>query len=643
MNERNNSSEPDGEISGNHYRPNIDGLRAIAVLLVLLFHANVAFPGGYVGVDVFFVISGYLITSLILRDVAESKFSFYEFWKRRTRRIIPASATMVLVVLVCGSFLLFPSDYLDLGKVALFQNIGLSNIYFWKSIGYFSGESDLKPMLHTWSLAVEEQFYLFYPWFLVNVLRFARKRTWIAMSIVVVLSLIFCEVVLKSHKLAAFYLLPSRAWEMLIGGMACFLPIIKSRKAWVCEMMSWIALAAIFVVALTYNEFTRFPGINALAPCIASVTLLYVSEQQLTSVHKILSLSPLVFVGKISYSLYLWHWPVLAFWRYWSDKPITKLEGCLLLVLSAVVAYFSWRYIELPVRSGSRSSNLRTTFIKFGVLLSLIAVAAGVIVSFGGIPGRVPADAVRYANTKKSMDMIHEVTLESAQVGLFPQLGDKSSNETCILWGDSHAMSIAPALNSVCRTSNIKLVQATHSSTPPILNFDHTSKYGLNEGTIEFNQKVLDYIKVIHPRYVVIAGDWATYSGQSDFESKLLYSLAELRKVGTKVVFVLDVAKQDVDVPSYLAKRAFWNLPEKTKGVSDVRHRQRNERVEEVLRRNATALVGIEIFDPSTCFVDEQRIWRFMYDGKVMYRDRSHLSLDGAKRLEPLIRTLLTH
>lgn len=643
MNDSNNSSEPNGAIPQTHYRPNIDGLRAVAVLLVLLFHANIAFPGGFVGVDVFFVISGYLITSLILRDVAGSKFSFYEFWKRRTRRIIPASATMVLVVLAFGFFLLFPSDYLDLGKVALFQTVGLSNVYFWKSIGYFSGDSDLKPLLHTWSLAVEEQFYVFYPLFCVTLLKFGRKRTWIAMAIVAVLSLVFGEVALKTHKLAAFYLLPSRAWEMLIGGLVCFLPIPKIRKAWVFEVTSCIALATIFLVALTYNESTRFPGINALAPCLASVCLLYVSEHQLTSVHRILSLPPFVFIGKISYSLYLWHWPMLAFCRYWFDKPITKLEGCLLLGLSAIVAFCSWKYIEVPVRSGSRSSNFRTTFIKFGILLTFSAVTAGAIVSFGGIPRRVSADAVRYANTKKSMDLIYEVTLENARRGLFPQLGDKNSNETCILWGDSHAMSIAPALNNVCRAGNIKLVQATHSSTPPILDFNHTSKYGLNEGTIEFNQKVLDHIKAVQPRYVVIAGDWATYAGQSDFESKLLLSLTELIRTGTSVVFVLDIAKQDVDVPSHLAKRAFWNLPETTRGVSDVRHRQRNERVEEVLRRNAKAIVGMQIFDPATCFVDDQGVWRFLYDGKVMYRDSSHLSIDGAKRLEPHLRRLLSH
>ena len=143
--------------------------------------------------------------------------------------------------------------------------------------------------------------------------------------------------------------------------------------------------------------------------------------------------------------------------------------------------------------------------------------------------------------------------------------------------------------------------------------------------------------------FASIRTNWATYAGQSDFESKLLLSLTELIKTGTRVVFVLDIAKQDVDVPSHLAKRAFWNLPETTKGVSDVRHRQRNERVEEVLRRNAKAIVGMQIFDPATCFVDDQGVWRFLYDGKVMYRDSSHLSIDGAKRLEPHLRRFLSH
>lgn len=641
MNDSNNKSANHLTSSGTHYRPDIDGLRAVAVLIVLLFHADVAFPGGFVGVDVFFVISGFLITSLILRDVSKGDYSFQEFWKRRTRRIVPASATMVLVVLFLGYFLLFPSDYIDVGRVSLFQTVGLSNVYFWKSINYFSGDSDLKPLLHTWSLAVEEQFYVLYPLLCVTLLKVGRKQTWIALTFIAVLSLIICELALKSHKLAAFYLLPSRSWELLLGGLVCFLPTPKVRQTWVFEVVSWLAFASLFVVGLTFNESTRFPGISAMAPCLAAACLIYVREYQLTSVHKLLSLSPIVFIGKISYSLYLWHWPILAFYRYWFDKPISKFEGLVLLVSAAIIAFFSWKYIETPVRSRGLTSGFRTTLVKFGILLTCCGVIAGSVVFFSGFPKRISSDAVRYANYKHSMDLIFEVKLDDARKGQFPLLGDQSGKDTCLLWGDSHAMSIAPALNRVCKTENIKLVQATHSSTPPILNFEHSSEYGLNEGTVEFNQRVLDYINVNRPRYVIIAGDWATYANQSGFESKLMASLINVIGTGSKVVFVLDVAKQDIDVPSYLAKQEFWKLPETKKGVSDLRHRQRNERIEKFLSRNQNALAGLQVFDPAVGLVDQQGLWPFVIDGKVMYRDSSHLSVDGAARLEPHIFKLL--
>ena len=214
------------------YRPDVDGLRAVAVTLVLLFHAGLGFSGGFIGVDVFFVISGFLITGLILKEQESGKFSLANFWVRRIRRIIPAATVVVVAVLVAGFFILLPRDYEDLGKSAIAQQLMLSNVYFWRNTGYFDGPADLKALLHTWSLAVEEQFYLGYPFLMMLLHRFGRKVTVGALTFLGVGSLIVSVYGVEHHPSATFFLLPTRAWELLIGGLICFLPKPTRVPSW---------------------------------------------------------------------------------------------------------------------------------------------------------------------------------------------------------------------------------------------------------------------------------------------------------------------------------------------------------------------------------------------------------------------------
>ena len=206
------------------YRPDVDGLRAVAVMLVLLYHGGLGFSGGYVGVYVFFVISGFLITGLILKEQKAGTFSLRGFWARRIRRIIPAAATMALVTLAAGYFLLFPSDYEELGRSAVAQQLLVSNIFFWRHTGYFAGASELKPLLHTWSLAVEEQFYLGYPFLLLLLARFKRRMAFGVLVGLALASLAVAEYGVWNHPSPTFFFLPTRAWELLLGALICFLP-----------------------------------------------------------------------------------------------------------------------------------------------------------------------------------------------------------------------------------------------------------------------------------------------------------------------------------------------------------------------------------------------------------------------------------
>jgi peptidoglycan/LPS O-acetylase OafA/YrhL len=276
------------------YRPEVDGLRAVAVAVVVLFHADLGFPGGFVGVDVFFVISGYLITSLIVRDLEQGKFTLRSFWERRARRIVPALVVLVLLVSVAGFFLLLPSDYLDLGRSAAAQAAFVANIFFWRETGYFSGGADQKALLHTWSLAVEEQFYLIFPLLLLGLFRFAtfrRRRGLLSViSVATLMSFTLSVWAVTSYRTAGFYLLPPRAWEILLGALVAIAP---AQRFWTTRMLREVAalcgLSAILIASLVYDSFTPFPGVAAVLPCLGAALVLVTTERAPTIVGTLLA------------------------------------------------------------------------------------------------------------------------------------------------------------------------------------------------------------------------------------------------------------------------------------------------------------------------------------------------------------------
>jgi peptidoglycan/LPS O-acetylase OafA/YrhL len=265
------------------YRAEIDGLRAVAVLSVLFFHANIGVSGGYVGVDVFFVISGYLITGLILKECDRGTFRIVEFWERRVRRIVPVLTVVVLSCLVAGWFLLLPLDFKELGQSVVAQAMLLSNVYFWRESGYFAQAAEVKPLLHTWSLAVEEQFYLIYPVALVALTRLSRKALVATIVFLCSVSLILSIYSSYRHPSANFYLLPTRAWELLMGSFLAALPTQRASIRWLTECLSWGGLISILCAACLYGDDTRFPGIAALLPCVGTALVIWANGHTLTS------------------------------------------------------------------------------------------------------------------------------------------------------------------------------------------------------------------------------------------------------------------------------------------------------------------------------------------------------------------------
>ena len=298
------------------YRADVDGLRAVAVIMVLLFHADIGMLGGYVGVDVFFVISGFLITGLILKQQRSGTFSLLQFWGRRIRRIIPASTLVGVVCLLAGTLLL-PADFSELAKSLTAQQLMVSNIYFWKASDYFGGTAEVMPLLHTWSLAVEEQFYLGYPLVLIVLYRWSTRTAVAVLFAMAAVSLIIAEWGVWHHPTATFYLLPPRACELLLGGLLVYCPEPhRIGQTW-RELGSWIGLALVVFAGVGYSTDTSFPGLTAMVPCVGTGLIIYLNTLQPTRLARILSLRPVVFIGMISYSLYLWHWPLFAFTCYW--------------------------------------------------------------------------------------------------------------------------------------------------------------------------------------------------------------------------------------------------------------------------------------------------------------------------------------
>ena len=349
------------------YRPEIDGLRAIAVVAVILFHAGFAlFGGGFVGVDVFFVISGFLITSIIVEELKTGRFSVLRFYERRARRILPALFTVMAACVPFAYRLLSPDDLKDFAQSLAAICLFASNVLFWGESGYFDTQAELKPLLHTWSLAVEEQFYVVFPLLLLAAWRLGRGVLLALIGAIAVASLFTSVDEVRNFPSAAFYLLPSRAWQLLVGALASLVadrwPSAALRQPAVrlaSEAFGWGGMAMIVMALFLFDEQTPFPGLNAALPTVGTVLVLLGASDR-TSVGRMLAWRPLVGLGLISYSAYLWHQPLFAFTKHALLADLPTDLAIVLCAVTIVLAYLSWRYVEQPFRN--RSSATRHVF-----------------------------------------------------------------------------------------------------------------------------------------------------------------------------------------------------------------------------------------------------------------------------------------
>jgi peptidoglycan/LPS O-acetylase OafA/YrhL len=358
------------------YRPEIDGLRAVAVIPVILYHAGFElFSGGFIGVDVFFVLSGYLITSILLGEHESGKFSLVGFYERRARRILPALFFVMAASIPFAWAYLWPEDLKDFSQSIVAVSTFASNFLFWTESDYFDATAELKPLLHTWSLAVEEQFYVLFPLFLAVTWGFGKRQMFFLVVAVAALSLVAAEWASVRFPSASFYLLPTRAWELLLGALVAFYMFRKTDIRG-NQSLSILGLAVLAFSILAFDEQTPFPGLIALIPTIGVVFIvLYTREGML--VHKALSNRLLVGVGLISYSAYLWHQPIFAFSKHRSiDEPTVGLLISL-IALTFALSWASWRFVEQPFRDKHR-------FTKKQIFVSALSVS-GLFVLFGAV------------------------------------------------------------------------------------------------------------------------------------------------------------------------------------------------------------------------------------------------------------------
>ncbi len=627
------------------YRPDIDGLRTVAILPVLFFHAGFGCTGGFVGVDIFFVISGFLITSLILKEINEGVFSLAAFWERRVRRILPALFVVVFVSLVAAWFLYLPQDFNLMGQSVMAQMILMSNVFFWLhgEMNYFAAGVDTMPLLHTWSLAVEEQFYVLFPPLLIFLAR--HKRFSIARTILYLGAGSFALSVAGSYykPTATFYLLPTRAWELMIGAFLAT-TTRKFSKAWLNEAASLSGLGLILYSIFCYTRETRFPGVAAIPPCLGAGLIIFSGGAKPTLISRVLALKPVVFVGLVSYSLYLWHWPLLAFSKYGSAGTQSwEIRGALLMI-SFVLAVASWKWIETPFRKRLFCPRRPQVFAFAGCSMLTLLICGGGVYFKHGMPSRISAQAAHFLNYQNDYAFRNEITPQQAAAGQFAELGAQSTNQPIkiLIWGDSHAMAIAPVLDELCRRYSVRGVEVTHSSTAPILGYvSHTSRFSLREDSPAFSQSVVEFITQKHIKTVIIAAFWNTYDPPDLVDARLVATVQAIMASGASVYVLKDVPVPDFDVPRLAAFLVMHHGDLTRLGTSPDKYISDNHAYASAF--NHCSQSGATVLDTPKYFLNTNGLYDVVRNETVLYSDGQHLTVDGSKLLipmfEPLFRT----
>ncbi|WP_371375703.1 acyltransferase family protein [Thalassotalea aquiviva] len=633
------------------YRKDIDGLRSVAVLLVIFHHAGFGyFSGGFVGVDVFFVISGFLITSIIYPRILAQEFSFKWFFTRRLKRLMPVLYFVILVTCIAFSFILLPNDLTKLYQSVVWVSFYIGNFFFWiHHGGYFDGNSLDVPLLHTWSLAVEEQFYFVWPLMLVILVKLVKPKACLAFVIALcIFATLFSQWGTINTIGAAYYLLPTRFFELLIGAVIAMgwrkyfaLPILAH------HFLSISGLSLIFASAFMLSEHSPFPGFNALFPVLGT-GLLIISYRGIGN--HLLSKPFAVFTGQISYSLYLWHWPVFTFMRYKSIE-LSLLNATLAIVIIYILSYFSWKYIECPFRV-AQIRPFRQVLMRYYALPTILLTALATFnIANEGFPSRFSDDVVLMdrsinSNTHALRKGCHASFRESEQLPseecvITSGSATTKSDKKLFLIGDSHANHLLPFIQALTQDLNIDTQDYTLDRCLPVFDLPWGTNLVFAKRCIDRNLKALEYIQNNDFQYVVLAASWPDITTRriiSDeplsieqkkmfFQQKLFASINAIINAGSVPILIEDIPSLQGKSPKCPIRKRIFN-----DNLDCTIERPKNQLMADVIHNIEKQYPQVKVIRPMDLFCD-QTSCQMVLNNIPLYRDDNHLSALGSKEL----------
>lgn len=662
------------------YRHELDGLRAISVMSVILYHMGISQIGaGYAGVDIFFVISGFLIGGQIAKDRAQGTFTYWNFYARRAVRIFPALFFVIICSTIAGWFIMLPYEFRYFGGGAISALLSVSNFWFWNIIDYFNPNAALDPLVHTWSLAVEEQFYLFVPLLFGLLWAFGKKTLFMVLLSLALASFITALTTNSDSPMTAFYLLHTRAWELLVGVLAALKSDSMRSFKTNAALMSNIGLILIIAGLTLLPHNSHWPGSWTLVPVTGAVLILLFGTEKSFS-QTVLKLAPLRFVGLISYSAYLWHQPILSFLGIKNISPNDGTDLSIVFAVILLISYLSWRLVEQPFRNKTLPLFYSRSLL---ILASFFITAFAIGGHFtNGYPTRVPSEVRQVLQSVTVPDSLRDCLLNRKQVQ-YMALSEAcefgaSTVPSVAVWGDSHAASISQPLGKALGDLGLSLKQFTLSSCQPILNLINFGQSRADQ-CAKFNFEVFSKLVVSSEiKTIVMFATWDNYFLNSatpnmlgvrevdDFYSypishgpdlpdqmrkdiisnELKEIVKNLTAAGKQIILVASLPRPDISIPNYFARQV-WNG---TASLDNVGYpieifRLQSNFGRKVLKEASNFSEGdnlVKLVDPADIFCDSTQC-ALIKNGELLYMDGNHLSSYGSTLLIPLIlKTLLS-
>ena len=643
------------------HRSYLNSLRGIAVIIIILFHFNFcAFLGGFVGVDIFFVISGFLVTSKIIKEIDQSCFSYAEFYANRIRRIFPALFILLVIVLIFEFFFSDYSKFMLSGGSVISISVFFSNLYYWHQSGYFNNNSIQNPLLHIWSLSIEEQFYLVLPVFIVASKYFAGEKFRVSLLVIGLLSfLLFCFGMRKFPD-ATFYFLPTRMWEFLVGSAIFTFSSdtkFKLNEANALSIKGFLILG--LVIYLNYTKQLSLGG-SIILSVLSSFAIIASGLNNHSLTNKLLNLKALQFTGNISYSLYLWHWPVYCFSRNINNEKLRIDQIVILFAITMLLAYSSWYFVENYFRKKRFWVGHRKTTYQVFLATSFFLLATGSVIYFNkGFPNRFIENQKLFVINKFTEKWIalQGVSNSNFQKGEMPiRIGSDSVSISFLIWGDSHAWCFASSLGDVMRSNNLAGYFLIKGGTPPLIGI--YNKFEPDQSMLDFNNSVISFIEK-NPgiRTVFLSARWAQYANGPYFDdgylkkrfvyaqqdpysveqedsvvisTALINTVKKLLALQRKVVIITPVPEQKYNVCQYYINQRFHLIFGTSPHISPLTTKEYDLRTHSV-NQTFTALSKL----PNVTVLEIDKLFRrgnqylTIFQNNPLYTDNNHLSYYG--------------